>query len=437
MKLAMIGGGGFRVPLVYGALLDAGGISEFALYDVDPTRTDTIAGVLAGLPARSGPAGPAGSAGAAERPVVTRHTDLDDALRDATFVFVAIRVGGLTARAADERAARRLGLVGQETAGAAGIRFALRTVPVVLELAERIRAMAPDAWTVNFTNPAGLVTEAMSTVLGDRVVGICDTPAGMFARVAAALRVAESDVWFDYFGLNHLGWLRSALVDGRDRLPELIADPAALADLPEAQLIGPQRITELGLLPNEYLHFYYNTAEAVAVAGTDAPTRGEYLLAQQQAFYATATAEADRAAAIWDAARRERSDTYLSDAVADRPPPRHTTSVGYEQVAVDVLRALAGGQPVTLVLDTRNRGALPGLDADAVVEVPCLVDSTGTHPFAVGAIPDHAATLIGTVKAVERLTIEAARTGSRQTAVRALATHPLVGSEHLAERLLD
>src|SRR3954471_10427528 len=199
MKLTIVGGGGFRVPLVYGALLDSKerlGLEEVVLHDIDAARLERIGAVLEGLAAESGTALP-----------FRFTTDLVDAVEGADFVFCAIRVGQLEGRVVDEDVPLGLGVLGQETTGPGGICFALRTIPVMVRLAETIARHAPHAWLINFTNPAGMVTEAVQQVLGDRAVGICDSPAGLGRRIARLL--GRDDLTFDYFGLNHLGWLRS------------------------------------------------------------------------------------------------------------------------------------------------------------------------------------------------------------------------------------
>lgn len=211
MKLTILGGGGFRVPLVYGALLGdhaEGRVTRVTLYDTDADRLTAVARVLAEQ-----------AAGIGDAPAVVATADLDEALRGADFVFSAIRVGGLEGRAADERVALDEGVLGQETVGAGGIAYGLRTVPVATDLARRIARLAPDAWVINFTNPAGLVTEAMARHLGDRVIGICDSPVGLGRRIARVLGVDPDRAWIDYVGLNHLGWVRGLHVDGRDELP--------------------------------------------------------------------------------------------------------------------------------------------------------------------------------------------------------------------------
>lgn len=427
----MLGGGGFRVPLVYEALtLDGGqtGIGEVVLYDVDPGRLSVISEVCRQMSQLS-----SSRAG----PRLRTTADLADALRGSAFVFCAIRVGGLSGRVADEQVALQVGVLGQETVGAGGVSFGLRTVPVAVRLAERIAALAPEAWVVNFTNPAGMVTEAIAGVLGDRVVGVCDTPGALCRRVAGALGADPNAVWFDYVGLNHLGWLRGAFVDGCDRLPALLADDEALARLDEARLFGTDRLRTLRAVPNEYLSYYDLAVAQAVVYGRQ--TRGEYVADQQSRFYELAARRPERALEAWQAARRDRESTYMADVLTvtgGRPGPTGDHG-GYEQVALAVMAALAGGDPARLILDVRNRGAVPGFDDAAVVEVPCLVDANGAHPFAVGSVDERMLRLMRAVKDAERATLHAARSRAREDAVRAFALHPLVGSDALARRLFD
>jgi 6-phospho-beta-glucosidase len=434
MRLTILGGGGFRVPLIHRALVaDDSGVSTLVLHDIDRARVRAIEAVLDGSAAGRGPK-------------VVVEDDLTKALTDTDFVFSAIRVGGLRGRTCDERAALAEGVLGQETTGAGGICYGLRTVPVAVRIAEAVRDHAPSAWVINFTNPAGMVTEAMSRVLGDRVVGICDSPVGLFRRVARALEVDVADAWFDYAGLNHLGWLRRVLVDGRDVLPGLLADDDALATFEEGQLFGGPWLRTLGAVPNEYLYYYYFTRDAIASI-IDAPaTRGEFLLQQQDAFYrsldhAAEDAATSGAAERWEGVRREREATYMAESrAASGVGARHAADLdggGYDQVALALMRSIAGDEQATLVLNVRNRSALPGLDPDAVVEVPCLVGRNGAHPLAAGALDPHASALVASVKAAERAALDAAVSGSRADAVNALAIHPLVDSVRAAERILD
>ncbi|GAB2869548.1 6-phospho-beta-glucosidase [Actinoallomurus bryophytorum] len=433
MRLTILGGGGFRVPLVYRALLadrGEGRITEVVLHDLDPARTAVIAQVLAEQ-----------AAAYPDAPAVTVTPDLDEALTGADFVFSAIRVGGLEGRAADERASLEEGVLGQETVGAGGIAYGLRTVPVAVDIARRVLAVAPGAWVINFTNPAGLVTEAMSRHLGDRVIGICDSPIGMGRRVAAAMGVDPASAWFDYAGLNHLGWLRAVRVGGHDVLPGLLEDDAALSSFEEGRLFGGEWLRAIGAVPNEYLHYYYFNRDAVTALRTAPRSRGALVLDQQRDFYARTPDSPGSALEAWETTRMARERTYMAEnreaAGAGERESCDLESGGYENVALALMRAIAQDERTTLILNVRNRGALPGLDADAVVEVPCLVDANGARPVTADPLPDHALGLVISVKAVERGILEAATTGSRPAALRALATHPLVDSVTVARRLLE
>ena len=432
MKLTILGGGGFRVPLVYGALLGdhaEGRVTRVVLHDLDAGRLAAVTRVLAER-----------AAGVPDAPEVTATTDLDEALRGADFVFSAIRVGGLEGRAEDERVALAEGVLGQETVGAGGIAYGLRTVPVAVDIARRAARLAPDAWVINFTNPAGLVTEAMSRHLGDRVIGICDSPVGLGRRIARVLGVDPDRAWVDYVGLNHLGWVRGLRVDGRDELPRLLADPALLGSFEEGKLFGVDWLRSLGAVPNEYLHYYYFNRETVRAYQEADRTRGAFLRDQQARFYEEVADPGTSALDLWERTRNEREATYMAEnretaGAGDRDAD--DLSGGYEKVALALMRAVARDERATLILNVRNRGTLAALDTEAVIEVPCLVDANGAHPVAVDPLPGHATGLVCSVKAVERQVLAAAESGSRAAAVKAFALHPLVDSVNVARRLME
>ena len=347
-------------------------------------------------------------------------------------MFSAIRVGRLEGRVVDESVPLARGVLGQETTGPGGICFALRTIPEMLKLAETVAERAPGAWVINFTNPAGMVTEALQQVLGDRVVGICDSPSGLCRRVARAVGHDPADMWFDYFGLNHLGWLRAAHDADTDRLPELLADDGKLESFEEGRLFGGDWLRALGMIPNEYLYYFYFHADAVESIRKGVP-RGAQLLESQAAFYAR---NGDDALAEWRATRAERDRTYMAaERLAAGVEADHDDGGdggGYEGEAMAVVEAIANNTRAIMILNTANRSALPFLDERAVVEVPCIVGRTGPVPVAVGAVPAHAQALMTAIKDVERTTIQAAQTGSADLAIRALALHPLVPSVQTA-----
>ena len=271
----------------------------------------------------------------------------------------------------------------------------------------------------------------MSALLGGRVIGICDSPAGLCRRVARILGVDPATAWFDYAGINHLGWLRGVHVGGDDLLPQLLAEDDALESFEEGKLFGAQWVRTLGAVPNEYLYYYYFTRDAVAAVQSGSSFRGAFLLEQQRAFYA------DPSLPSWERTRLERETTYMAETRDSERDSCDLDGGGYENVALALMRAIARGDHTTLILNVRNGSVMPGLPADAVVEVPCLVDTNGAHPISTAPLDGHELGLTVTLKAVERAVIDAARTGDREAALRAFAQHPLVDSVTIACQLLD
>jgi 6-phospho-beta-glucosidase len=425
VKLVLIGGAGFRVPQVVEAVARSGPVDEVVLVDTEAGRLRTMLAVVAQLPM-------------GDRLRVSASVDLAEALAGADFVFCAIRVGGTAGRVADERVALELGVLGQETTGPGGLAYALRTIPVMQDIARTVRAVAPQAWFVNFTNPAGIITEALRPILGDRVVGICDTPIGLMRRAAAAVGARNPEaVSYDYVGLNHLGWLRTLEVDGTDRLPDLL-DSERLHGIEEARLIGLDWVRQLGALPNEYLFYYYCNREAVARIVSAPSTRGEFLAGQQEDFYTAAAGRPEDALQLWRATKDQREQTYMAEARADEEEREaEDADGGYQAVALALMTALSGGEATAAIVNVANSGTVPGLPEEAVVEVPCDVDAEGVHPRPVAPLTGHMLGLVQSVKAVEQLTIRAAREHSSNLAWEAFATHPLVGSVTIGRRLLD
>ena len=432
MRLTILGGGGFRVPLVYGALLrdhEQPRVDEVTLYDVDAGRLSAVERVLEQM---------AHQAGARDAPRVVATTDLEEALRDTDFVFSAIRVGGLEGRTRDEHVALDLGVLGQETTGPGGVAYGLRTIPEAMRIAETVVRVAPQAWVINFTNPAGMVTEAMQAVLGARVVGICDSPIALARRAATALGLDPARTRADYVGLNHLGWLRGLVHDGEDVLPRLLADPSALGGIEEGRLFGAEWVQALGAVPNEYLYYYYFARDALASIRAEPATRGDYLLQQQRAFYEAVAARPSQAYEEWQRVRAERDATYMAE-VRSEEEARDEADLaggGYEGVALAFMAAVMRGTATTMILNVRNGTTVAGLPADAVVEVPCLVDAAGARPLSTTPPDPHQLGLMAQVKAVEQLTIAAARSGDVGLATTAFALHPLVDSVSVARELV-
>ncbi|MFF7698785.1 family 4 glycosyl hydrolase [Streptomyces lydicus] len=439
MRLTILGGGGFRVPLVYRALLDdpAGSVSEVVLHDTDARRVGVIAEVLTLL--AHGHRAPV--------PVRVAH-GLDEALTGADFVFSAIRVGGTAGRIRDERIPLAEGVLGQETVGAGGVLYGLRTIPVAVDIAERVARLAPGAWVINFTNPAGMVTEAMSQVLGDRVIGICDSPVGLVRRAARAAGAdpsafASGRIGYDYIGLNHLGWLRSLTLDGTELLPRLLADDTALGSFEEGRLFGAEWLRTLGALPNEYLHYYYFRRETLDSVRDTPETRGEFLDQQQGGFFERAAAAGgpEAAYALWERTRLEREETYMAhsrEASGGWQRDSHDLEGGgYDRVALALMHAIVGDSGTRLILNVRNGTTVPQLAPDAIVETVCEVTSRGARPLPCAPLREDQLGLMLQVKAVERAAVEAALFKDRSAALRALALHPLVDSPAVAARILQ
>jgi 6-phospho-beta-glucosidase len=443
MKVTVIGAGGVRSPHVVRSFIarqDRLALDELALMDVDGARLELMACLTAPL-----------EQSARLRFKLTRTTDARAALAGADFVITTFRVGDIAGRAIDERAALNHGALGQETTGPAGFAMGLRTIPVLFRYLDLMRAVCPDAWLINFANPAGMLAEAVINHGNwPRAVGICDEPAGIQRGVAAVLGVPPEQVTLDYFGLNHLGWVRRVWQGGRDRLPELLALFEQAGGLPRYPF-EPGLVRALGMLPNEYLYYYYYGAEAVSNLLKKGRTRGEQLRDLNARLFADLqqardAEDFDRMQAIFHDYHRERGETYfvaetggkVQHSAAPAPAPTDAEAdEGYSGVALNVMEALRGPAPRSLVLNVANAGAVAGMRAGDVVEVPCLVGAGLIRPLAVGEVPDHALGLMKQVKAYERLTVEAALTGRYAAALAALALHPLVPSHATARAILD
>lgn len=434
MKLTIIGGGGFRVPQIYEALAAQDSnvpITRLCLYDVSPGRMNKIATVINEL-----------SRLATKKIEVEYTTNLDHCLTDASYVFSAMRVGGLESRILDEKIALDLGVLGQETVGAGGLAYSLRTLPHVRKLARKVKEICPTAWVINFTNPAGLITEAMQAVMGERVVGICDTPIGLMKRVSKTLVTEGEDFDFDYVGLNHLGWLRSMEVDGEDKLPRLLEDDKLLNSIEEARIMGPDWIRAIGAIPNEYLYYYYYAREAFQSIKKSQETRGQYLSKSQQEFYAE---DSDASFNNWSKIMHAREISYMreSRSGSDRESrlSKDAEDGGYQKVALELIAGLSGGESGRMILNVPNKTAdgqrlVPELNDQAIVEVPCIVDAKGVHPKKVAPVGGDMLGLITQVKSSEQLILKATEEGSMELAWKAFATHPLIDSVNIGKELL-
>jgi 6-phospho-beta-glucosidase len=449
MKLVVIGGAGVRAPLLMPAVArrqKALDLQELVLLDSDERKLGLIAPICRYVAEKSG--------GDFE---LEATSDVRSALTKADAVITTIRVGTEEARVLDERIALEHGVLGQETTGPGGFAMALRSVPVVASYARQMQQLCPDAWLLNFTNPAGLVVQALSAEFPNlKMAGICDTPSSMHRQLAAAFERPTTEVQIRLFGLNHLSWLAEAVVDGENVVPKLIENDRLAELMPETALFDRDLLRLLGMIPNEYLYFYYYRERAVANIQAAGETRGEQVR-RLSAELVRDLAEIDPESHPEQAWRRyrqyldSRHGTYLAmehggkEALEQAEAKTHDEDdeegsvdggEGYAGVALDIL-ASAGGAPARIVANVPNRGAVAGMQDDDVVETVCEAGRDGLKTIPAGDIPEDCLLLMQSVKRYERLTVEAIRTRSRKTAIEALMAHPLVGSYSLATSLVD
>ncbi len=403
MKIAVVGGGSTYTPeLVDGFARLAGSLAVTELCLIDPAgaRLDVVGPYARRLMAHHGHPG-----------TLTWTTDLDAGLAGASVVVVQLRVGGQAARISDETFPLECGCVGQETTGAGGLAKALRTVPVVLDVAERAaRLAAPGAWIVDFTNPVGIVTRALLDA-GHRAVGLCTVAIGFQRRFAALLGVDPAAVTLDHVGLNHLTWERAAYVDGVDRLPELLAGHLpALAD--QVQL-PPEVLTLLGAVPSYYLRYFYSH-DLVVREERDAPTRGQRVAEIEAKLLAM----------------------YADPALTTKPELLgQRGGAFYSEAAVGLITSLVTGDGAVHAVNLRNDGHLPFLPDEAVIEVSARVDRDGAGPVKAAPVGPELSGLIAGVAAYEELAVRAAVHGGRDRVYAALLAHPLVGQHEQAAAL--
>ena len=441
-KIALVGGGGVRAPLLIQGLDQARktiGADELVIYDTDLIGATLMAKLGQIIVARNG---------GGLRISIAR--DLAAAVDGASFVLNSIRVGGIAARARDERIAIEHGYPGQETTGPGGLAMALRTIPVILEQARLVEKYSPQAWFINFTNPAGLITQALICETGVRVVGICDTPTELFHRIALALAAPLADVECEYLGLNHLGWVQRVQLRGKDVTARILSNDALLRGLYSTGLFDPALIRNLALIPTEYLFFYYARTRALENQRIAGATRGEEIVRMNESLFSRLSADLEsrrpeEAIQTYENYLNQRSGSYMElEATAGSAfaPPTvswenpFAAATGYHRIALEVMEALSSGRPRRIVVNVRNQGSIADLKADDVVEVPCLVSRDGIVPLSAGALPDSIRGLVVAVKAYERNAIQAAVEGSMERAQRALLLYPPVGEWEPAAKLL-
>ncbi len=487
MKLAILGGGGVRMPAFVRAVLAsrADTFTEICLFEPDAGRRDTICRLAAEVAAALG-----------HPDVVTITPDAAEAFTGADYVFSAIRVGGDRGRVIDEEVALRRGVVGQETTGPGGCAMALRTIPVVLSYCDQLSRCAPGAVLINFTNPAGLITQAIFAQGKVRAVGVCDTPGGTVQRLAAFLGADGGGVRASYGGLNHLGWVCSLQTDGQERIGDLLARFGELRDFDHRfAAFDPAMVRRAGAIPTEYVYYFYDGRRYLDEVARAGASRGQDVLRLNAELFASLTRAfadggVDAAWSAYDTLLGVRRDTYMrTDTRGDsgqgeararraalRPPGLAAAQVGgYEGLALQVIDGLSGRGPRELIVNTRNGSASPGgttpqdpparhplgptsgrpsrpapaapphrtpplsldfLDPDDIVEVPARVAADGVSPLPVTGLPRSGRALVEQVKEYERGVVQAAMTGDAGLAGVALAQHPLVPGITAARELI-
>lgn len=404
MKVAVIGGGSSYTPeLINGFLerLDSFPLTELWLMDILPERLEIVGKFAQRMAAAQG------------APFAVRlTTDQREAVKDADYVTTQLRVGWMQARREDEYLGRRHGLIGQETTGVGGMAKALRTIPVILQLAATMQEWArPGALLVNFTNPAGLVTEALARYApGVPAVGVCNAPITTQINILNSINetqpqpIAFERTRLQTLGLNHLTWHRGFTIDGEDIWPRVLEMTLKQMRQSAQPVWAPELIESLQMIPNYYLQYFYSTAEKLAEQEQWPPSRAEQVMAIEAKLFA-------------QYAEPERNE----------PPPGLMERGGayYSTVATQLLNAHANDLQEIHVVNVRHDGAVPGWPADWVLEMPCTVGRDGIRPLPTAPLPPACFGLMNAVKQYELLVVEAAVHGDREAAYQALLAHPL------------
>jgi 6-phospho-beta-glucosidase len=405
MKLTVVGGGSTYTPELidgFARLRDVLPVDEVWLVDPDAHRLELVSAISRRMFAREGHPGK-----------IVTTSDLVAGVADADVVLIQLRIGGQAARKGDETWPHACGCIGQETTGPGGFAKALRTVPVVLQVAEAIRKHAkPDAWIIDFTNPVGIVTRALLQA-GHHAIGLCNVAIGFQRKFATMLGVDHSHVQLQHVGLNHLTWERGVTVDGRQVLPEMLE--AHLGELAEEVELPTSLVAMLGMVPSYYLRYFY-AHDSVLTEQLGSRTRAEAVMEVEHTLL----------------------DLYADPTVNTKPEAlKKRGGAYYSEAAVDLIASLRSDRGDVQVVNLRNNGAMPFLPDDHTIEVSATISADGVHALPIDPLPDDLAGLIGHVAAYERLALDAAVHGGRERVLRAMLAHPLVGQYDRAEKLTD
>ncbi|WP_408901447.1 6-phospho-beta-glucosidase [Photobacterium piscicola] len=417
-KIAIIGGGSSYSPELIEGIIQRWQqipLHEIALVDVEKghNKVEIIAALTRRMLDHNG----------LSDVTVSVHFSPDEAIKGADYVLTQFRVGQLPARAADERLGLKYGLLGQETTGVGGFAKALRTIPVMLDIAKKVELLAPNAWIINFTNPAGIVTEAVSRYSNAKIIGLCNVPVTMHHMIATMLNADYNDVQLRFAGLNHMVWAHEVMLNGENvtsKVIEMLCDGAALTmNNIKEEPWSPEFLRALGAIPCPYHRYFYQTQtmlqDEIKQAANEG-TRAEQVMKVEQELF-----------------------ELYQDPNLDHKPEQLSFRGGsfYSEVAIELVCAIHNNLGTRLVVNTTNNGAIIGLPDDAAIETDCIIDSQGAHPLAFGHLPDSMHGLTQQIKAFERLTIEAAVHGNKEAALLALVTNPLIGDAQLAQPILD
>jgi len=405
LKICIIGGGSTYTPELIEGFIEKRfelPVSIITLMDVNETRLQVVGGLIERMLQEAG-----------VQIKLQLTTCRKEALEGADYVISQIRVGGMACRIQDEKIPLQFGVVGQETTGPGGFAKALRTIPVMLDIARDMAEVAQDAWLINFTNPSGIITEALLKYTNVRVIGLCNIPVNFQWSIAQELGVAPESVLLDYVGLNHLSWIRGVEVEGEDVFERVLG--IAIARAREGKLcFSPDLLETLVMIPSYYLHYYYNHNQVVAKQRQTGKTRGEEVQeieAQLLRLYAN-------------------PELKGKPKLLEKRGGAH-----YSTAAVALISAIYNDKSEVHIVNTHNQGALPDLPRDCVVELPAVVDRNGAHTISVDPMPPSIRGLTQAVKAYEELTIKAAVEGDERAALQALLAHPLVPSFSVAKGL--
>jgi 6-phospho-beta-glucosidase len=404
-KLAYIGGGSSYTPEFVDGFIqhqDEVEVMEIALQDISEDRLQVVGGMVERMLRY-----------AELDTTVTLTTTRPEAIEGADFIVSAIRVGGLEARIQDEKIPLKYDVVGQETTGPGGTLKAWRTIPVALEIARELEKYAPDAWYLNFTNPSGIITEAIFKNTDLKVVGLCNNPINVQMGLATFFDATPDEVFLEWVGLNHVNWVQRIFVRGDDRTEELID---RIEEMPYLNEFDPSLVKALGVIPTGYLRYYYNHTQMLEDLKGVEKTRGEVVTQVEQ----------------------DLMEQYADPNQLIKPPELSLRGGAlYSEAAMRLILSLMFDRRDVQILVTRNNGSIPDLPDDASVEVPCVVGAHGVTPLQMGPLPDTIRALCQQAKAWESWTVEAGVTGDSGAALMALLTNPLVPSFEIAKALLD